>query len=107
EIFTSRHVYKHIVPSLSRYDFKSKRFFELKNLPSKKELIAAQEIYKNKKWPEAKLVIYVNGWLGRDRGMDIALNISQSFNKEDLVILLAGRIDCQEAQTLSEQDNVV
>lgn len=107
EIFTSRNVYKHIVPSLSRYDFQSENFFVLKNLPSKKELLAAQQIYKNKEWPKAKLVIYVNGWLGRDRGMDVALNISESFNKEDLIILLAGRIDCEEAELLSHRENVV
>lgn len=106
EEFTSRNVYKHIVPSLSRYDFESSKFFVLKNLPSEKELIHAKNIYADKIWPKSKLVIYVNGWLGKNRGMDVALKISKAFNVEDLIILLAGRIDCEEAKELSHQPNV-
>lgn len=107
EVLTSRNVYRHIVPSLSRYNFNSEKFFILRNLPSEDELNKAKEIFNERQWPKAKLIIYVNGWLGRDRGMDIALKLSEHFSKEDLTILLAGRIDCDEAKTLSEQENVV
>lgn len=107
EVLTSRNVYKHIVPSLSRYNFNSDKLFILRNLPSEDELNKAKEIFNERQWPKAKLIIYVNGWLGRDRGMDIALKLSEHFSKEDLIILLAGRIDCDEAKTLSEQENVV
>ncbi|MCJ8319675.1 MAG: hypothetical protein MJK12_08570 [Colwellia sp.] len=107
ERYTSRNVFMHIIPGKERYDFESNNFFILKNMPSQSELDLAQEIFKNKVWPKAGLIINVNGWLGEDRGMAAALALSQAFKNDDFKIILAGKIDCPAAKALSQQDNVV
>lgn len=106
EQWTSRHVALHIIPSLNRYDFSSNSFFILKNTPSKSELQQAKFIYDSKTWPTAKLVVNVNGWLGKDRGMKAALTIAKAFSASDLKMIVAGKIDCQEAKALCDLNNV-
>jgi len=106
ERFTSRNVYRHIVPGMSRYDFESGKFFILKNMPSKSELIQAKKIYEENEWPKSKIVINVNGWLDEGRGIQTALKISKHFKEDQVHIILAGRLVCKAAEQLSEQDNV-
>lgn len=106
EVLTSRNVYKHLVPSLSRYDFTSHNLTVLRNIPSKKELSIAKKIYENKIWPTARVVIYINGWLGATRGLATALRLSEAFDKEELIIILAGRIGSDEAELLRKRSNV-
>lgn len=107
EILTSRNVYKHLVPSLSRYEFTSPNLTVLRNIPSKKELSIAKKIYEKKTWPTSKVVIYVNGWLGATRGLATALKLSEAFDREELIIILAGRIGSDEAELLRKRSNVL
>ncbi|MEZ9922309.1 hypothetical protein AB4342_19555, partial [Vibrio breoganii] len=63
EKYTSYNVACHVVPGTSRYDFHSESMFTLKNLPSKNVIEESKAIYSKSltEWPDAKIVIYVNG----------------------------------------------
>lgn len=107
EIITSRNVNSHVIPCTERYDFKSEKFFVLKNTPSCSELEKAKYIYESRDWPKSDLIINVNGWLGSGRGMHAALALSKALKNESFSIILAGKLDCENAIELSKQDNVL
>lgn len=107
EEYTSRNVALHVVPGISRYNFKSDSLYILRNMPSKSEVDEAVEIYKSKSWPEAKVVIYVNGWLGDSRGMAQVLYLSEQLKSESFKIILAGKLDGDDAISLSRKENVL
>lgn len=106
EKLTSRLSFKHIIPVVERYDFTSNRFHIIRNSPSKSELLKAKKISKNKKWIKASLVININGWLGKGRGMKTALDLYNSLINDDIAFILAGRLDSEEAIELSKKDKV-
>lgn len=106
EKITSRHVYKHIIPVKERYDFNSKKFFLLTNTPSKSEIDTAQCLFKQKTWIKAKVVININGWLGKGRGMNIALKLYEALEDLDVGFILAGKLDCEDAISLSLKKKV-
>jgi len=105
EAYTSRHSTYHIIPGTERYDFKSHSFYILKNMPSEQELDVAKGIYKSRDWPQAPVVININGWLGVGRGMDAALSVARAFPPSALSIILAGKLDCQAAEDLAKLPN--
>ncbi|ANQ25234.1 hypothetical protein BA894_01650 [Vibrio natriegens] len=109
EEFTSRNVSCHVVPGSSRYDFASEKMYILKNLPSKSVVDKAKILYKNSelRWPQSKIIIYVNGWLGSGRGMRTALDISSHFSGRDVGFVLAGKLDCIEAEELAKKEQVL
>lgn len=106
EKITSRNVYMHIVPVMERYNFKSKKIILLTNTPSSSEIEIAKKIYLKQKWIKAKIIIYINGWLAKDRGLDIALNIQQKMINDDIAFILCGKLDSDEAKILSNKRNV-
>lgn len=106
ERFTSRNVYLHIIPGYERYDFKSSKFYLLKNTPSEIELIKAKELFQEKDWVKADLVVNVNGWLGFNRGLNVILEVSRKLIRKNIKFILAGRLACQEAEELSKAENV-
>ncbi|UOU96709.1 hypothetical protein MUU74_09380 [Chryseobacterium daecheongense] len=105
EEFTSKNVYIHIVPGKERYDFYSPKIHELKNMPSRRVINKAKENYNDSDYIKNKLVINVNGWLGEGRGMHVILQIAKVL-KEDVSIILVGKIDCEAALELSKMENV-
>lgn len=107
ERLTSWSSFMHIVPGLERYDYHSKKFFVLKNMPSYSEILEAERIFKEWQWPKDQVVININGWLGKDRGMDVALELSKQLMQLPVKILLLGRLASKEAEMLSKQANVV
>jgi len=106
EKITSRNVYKHIIPTKERYDFESDNFFILHNTPSRTEIDAAFDLYKQKEWIKARVIININGWLGESRGMAVALKLYEMLEKEDVGFILAGRLDCKAAELLVKKDKV-
>ena len=106
ERYTSRNVYMHLIPVRERYDFESDRFKILPNMPSETEIIKAKDIYKEKQWIKADIVININGWLGDGRGMKTILETSKLLNKKNIAFILAGKLDCVEAKELSKLRNV-
>ncbi|PHS07665.1 MAG: hypothetical protein COA88_08180 [Kordia sp.] len=106
EKYTSRNVAYHVVPGTERYNFKSKKFYVLKNTPSESQIEKAKQISKKLEKP-ASFVININGWLGAGRGMQEALMLIKSLEKEDLKIILIGKLDCKAAEELSEHKNVI
>lgn len=106
EKITSRHVYKHVIPVLERYDFSSNKFYILQNTPSESEIDKAKEITKSIDWIKASVVININGWLGSGRGMKIALALRNALDKKDVAFILVGKLDCLEAKELAQKENV-
>jgi UDP-N-acetylglucosamine:LPS N-acetylglucosamine transferase len=106
EKLTSRNVTFHVVPGDARYNFKSKKFYVLKNTPSESQLEKAKQISENLEKP-ASFVININGWLGSGRGMNEALQLVNRLEDEDLKILLIGKLDCEAANKLAEHKNVI
>lgn len=106
EIVTSRNVRYHIIPGDARYDFYSDRFKIIRNMPSKSEVLLAKKIYSEKTWPEAELTIYVNGWLGANRGMEHVLYLAENLKNKSISIILAGKLDCEAAVKLASMSNV-
>ncbi|MFM2586338.1 glycosyltransferase family protein [Vibrio campbellii] len=109
EEYTSYNVDCHVVPGVTRYDFKSDKMYTLKNLPNKSVVVKAQNAFdsSNVNWPKSKLVIYVNGWLGSSRGMKTALELSNHFSSKDVGFILAGKLDCIEAEELAKKEQVL
>jgi len=103
---TSRNVAYHVVPGDARYQFKSKKFYVLKNTPSESQIEKAKQISENLEKP-ASFVININGWLGSGRGMKEALTLVNRLENEDLKILLIGKLDCEAAEKLAEHKNVI
>lgn len=106
ERYTSENVRLHVIPGKERYDFYHKNCFILKNTPSKAELEKAKKLFLEHTWPQAKLIINVNGWLGKDRGMDAALHIANTFSCSEVHLLVSGKVDCTSASKLVMLDNV-
>lgn len=106
EILTSRNVYKHIIPSVERYNFKSNTFCLVNNLPSEDALKKAKSIYKQKTWKEFTMTININGWLSMTRGIGIILELCDRLKEDDIGFVMAGKLDCKEAVLLSQKENV-
>ena len=106
EKFTSRKVVRHVVPGIERYDFFSSKFYVLKNTPSKSEYDKGLAIFKEKSWPKAKLIININGWLHKTRGLDVALKLYGKIKNYDVHFLMAGKLASKEAIELSTKKKV-
>ncbi|WP_299215932.1 hypothetical protein [uncultured Dokdonia sp.] len=106
EVFTSRRVYKHVIPSFERYNFKSNTFYLVTNVPSEDVLQEARRIYDQKDWKDFALTININGWLSKSRGIAIALQVCDRLKNHDIGFIMAGKLDCEEAILLSQRDNV-
>ncbi|GGH35348.1 hypothetical protein IA57_07500 [Mangrovimonas yunxiaonensis] len=105
EKITSRNVYKHIIPVIERYNFKSDNFYILQNFPSKSEILEAKKIYNKTTYVKDKLVVNVNGWLGENRGIDIVKKLCDE-KIEGLSFIMAGKLDCNDAKTIVNYPNV-
>ncbi len=106
EAYTSRRAHRHVIPCLERYDFRSPRFFVLRNMPSASEVRAGRSLYAKRLWPRDRLVVNVNGWLGAGRGMDASLVLARRFEGKGLSMIVSGKIDCADAQALVRMPNV-
>jgi len=102
EKFTSARSFYHVIPSKRRYNYISRKFIELKNLPTKNNIAAAKRMdipVEVKRLAEDKLVVYVNGWLCETRGVDFLLDfISKVKSKglsKNVLILIVGKMDSE------------
>lgn len=102
EKLTSRLCSVHAVPNLSRYDYESKSFFLLENVPSKAAVGSAMHRARELELPvRSRVVLNINGWLGSGRGMLTALRAVQGFSSDDLTVLLVGKLACEEADQIA------
>jgi hypothetical protein len=106
EIITSKNAYKHLIPVKERYGFKSDKFHILQNTPSKSEVDAALNLFQQQEWIKKKIVININGWLGNGRGMNVALQLYDELENEDVGFILAGKLDCEAATQLALKEKV-
>ena len=105
EEFTSKNVYKHIIPVIERYNFVSPTFFILQNFPSNSELVSAKEQFLKNSYITDKIVINVNGWLGDNRGMNVINKLCKD-EINGLSFIVAGKLDSKDAKELVKYKNV-
>lgn len=109
EKFTSHNSYQHIIPGIERYEFKSPKFFILKNTPTSDDLVKAKNFKLDNKIEKSlekySLTIYINGWLSETRGLKIIHNIAKEM--PTIGFIMAGRIDSKYAEAMRELDNVI
>jgi hypothetical protein len=106
ERYTSRNVSKHIIPGIDRYNFDSPKFYILKNMPSSVEVEKGKKLFEKNNFIKANIVINVNGWLGRGRGMDAVLALCTALQDEDVAFILSGKLDCEDAFELVKFPNI-
>jgi hypothetical protein len=90
----------HIVPGLSRYEWKHDKMLVLKNAPTRADFKTAME--QGPERGEHGLILYANGWIGQTRGAGIfleAMNQIQSLGL-DVRMHVAGRVDSDDGEML-------
>ncbi|ARN70863.1 hypothetical protein BST91_03970 [Nonlabens tegetincola] len=75
-------------------------------MPSESEIKKAEILYQTMDLIKASVVINVNGWLGSGRGMKTALRLCENLKDKDVAFILAGKLDCPEAEIISKKPNV-
>jgi len=105
EKITSQKSFVHIIPNKERYNYKTSKMVVLKNTPDEEEFKKARSLIIN--FNRKKLNVYINGWLGKLRGVPIFLEVAKILENEDIAFLLAGRNGCEEANEMSRLKNVV
>jgi len=105
ETIVSRNSAAHVIPGLARYEYRNARQTVVRNTPS----------YRNKDEISQKatdsnlLTVYLNGWLGKSRGIDTFLPVAQQLlNTQNSLVsfISAGRIDSSIAEEFVMLDNV-
>ncbi|MFA0533133.1 hypothetical protein AB4528_10025 [Vibrio breoganii] len=107
---TSGKVQYHIIPSYSRYTWKNKTMFVIKNTPTSWDIksVLKKKISKKNNIKERPLNVYINGWVGDTRGAKIFLEVFRKLASENrnIIIIFAGRVDSQHGIDLIELPNV-
>ncbi|MHB2155246.1 glycosyltransferase family protein [Calditrichota bacterium GD2] len=104
EKITSKKSFVHIIPNIERYPYNTSKMVLLKNTPDKDEFTKAKKLKINFK--RRKLNIYINGWLGKIRGIPIFLEVAKRLESKDIAFLLAGRNGCEEVNDMIRLKNV-
>lgn len=96
----------HIVPGWSRYQWRHDRMFLLRNTPSTADF--EQAAAQAPKRPDADLVLYVNGWIGKTRGAPVFRELMEKLEGDgrNIRMLVAGRVDCADGEALFQLSNV-
>jgi len=95
-----------IIPGYERYEFTNKKQTILKNMPDSQAIEKSNHI--SIKRPTAKLVIYVNGWMGETRGLPIILELAKRSleAKTDIHFIAAGNATDKSARFFIKLPNV-
>lgn len=99
----------HIIPNKLRYGFNSKKFFEMKNMPSQGDVDKAFEIIYLKQSEKFDITIYCNGLLSDVRGAKTLSRVAQElvkFTDKKIRFLVAGPIRGEDAKALIDLPNV-
>jgi len=89
----------HILPALERYEYRTPAMRLIPNTPDDDLLAAAEAVPVER--PDARLVVYVNGWLVEDRGIGWIRAVAERLGpSRSIRFILAGRIDNQESERL-------
>ena len=103
EAFVVRQATIHIVPGQDRWQKSSDNKGNtriLRNTPSAEVLERAKALATEQAASrESRLVLYVNGWMGRTRGMKQVLEAVKSLG-DHVSVIAAGRVTCIEAEEL-------
>jgi hypothetical protein len=97
----------HLLPSPTRWEKISSKERFLTNSPTMGMLKSAREIaQRNGYVRRGVLTVYVNGCLTKTRGMGVLSNALRKCFSEEIRVLMAGQILCEEAKGLSQMANV-
>lgn len=101
ERWTSRKSLTHIIPSFSRYEWRTPNMLVLRNTPLRRDFEAA--INSTNKSENDPFTIYANGWLGETRGAPIFLKLLNNLQKSNtnVKMILAGRVDSPNGHLLA------
>lgn len=94
----------HIIPNAARYDYHTNKMVIIKNTPDENEYTRALELEVS--YRKTNLTVYINGWLGKVRGIPIFYEVAKGLVNENITFLLAGRRGCKEAELMKELKNV-
>ncbi len=86
----SRDAINHIVPTLTRYDYRTSKLYEIANIPEQNQVEEAKRIAEPKQ--DNRLHVYVNGWLNKSRGLEMidrAATILEQRNCKEIVFNVA------------------
>ncbi len=95
-----------IIPGYERYEFNNNKQTILKNMPDSQALEKSKKV--TVKRPLAKLVIYVNGWMGETRGLPIVLELAKRSlkSKANIHFIAAGNAPDNSASSFVALPNV-
>lgn len=100
ERWTSHKCALHIVPGFSRYEWRHERMILLRNTPLRRDFETARKVAPDR--PDAKLVLYANGWIGETRGAATFLKALNRASRAglDLHMVIAGQVDGPNGEKL-------
>jgi len=106
EKWLSKRVSIQLVPGFSRYNWKTDRMVEIKNTPMRGDYEAA--LANPPQRPKGDLVVNVNGWLGKTRGLPIFIEAIKQLEQLDtrVVWVACGRVDSSVADEFIALDAV-
>ncbi|MGB3416677.1 MAG: hypothetical protein WBA36_08410 [Mesorhizobium sp.] len=100
----SRHALAHVVPLKARYDYDSGTFYVIENLPDDGLVRRSREI--SIEPPQARLLVYVSGWVGPNRGSAMIERAARRLEGENITFVLATRTFDSAAKSLLLLPNV-
>lgn len=100
----SRHALAHIVPLKERYDYDFGTFYVVENLPDDGLVQRSREI--SIEPPQARLLVYVSGWVGPNRGSAMIERVARRLEGEDVTFVLATKTFDSVARSLPLLPNV-
>lgn len=100
ERWTSYNCFLHIVPGLSRYEWRHDKMVVLQNSPTSADFALAKKMAPDRGADD--LVIYANGWLGQTRGAPIILEALNGLQDKAFTtkVHIAGRVDSPDGEKL-------
>ncbi len=91
----------HLLPDRNRWNREDSNVRIIPNLPTRSGHMSALEIIDKRQYRrDAIFTVYVNGWLQKSRGLDTLIAALKNVSVP-LRIILAGRIECTEAEELA------
>jgi hypothetical protein len=106
ERWTSDHCVIHIVPGLLQYEWRNDKMFLLRNAAMGEDYSSAR--CSDRKRPDHKLVLYMNGWIANDTGVGAVTHALRQLDKRgvDYLLYVAGKVVATDGADLMRNPRV-